>query len=192
LNIIFLGLPGSGKSTQGNILSKTTSLPWVSIGELLREEFRKGTSDGLEANKYLSQGLNCPTEIKIRMLEKILNEARNGFILDNYPRTRDDLKHLKKYLKISKKKLDAVILLKTKESDVIERLMKKGQEDNGGKKRNDTSLENIKKRIEKGFKEDADYILSFFHKLGVLKIINGGEDIEAVSQNIQKMISTIK
>jgi adenylate kinase len=192
LNIIFLGLPGSGKSTQGNLLSKSSGLPWVSIGELLREEFRKGTEDGLKANEYLSQGLNCPTEIKIRILEKILNASHEGFILDNYPRTKDDLKHLKKYLKNSKKKLDAVILLKTKESDVIERLMKKGQEDNGGKKRNDTSLENIKKRIEKGFKEDADYILNYFHTQGVLKIINGGEDIETVSKSILKLISSLK
>lgn len=188
LNIIFLGLPGSGKSTQGNLLSKEISLPWISIGELLREEFRKGTKDGIEANKYLSQGLNCPTEIKIRILEKILNNSPIGFILDNYPRTKDDLNHLKKYLKLSKKKLDFVFLLKTKEEEVIGRLMKKEQKDKGDKTRNDTSLANIKKRIEKGYKADADIILNFFKKMNVLKIINGGQPIEKVNNDIIEII----
>ncbi len=182
-----MGLPGSGKSTQGKLLSKKLKLPWVSIGELLRKEFREKTADGIEANKFLSQGLNCPTEIKIRILEKILDTSP-GFILDNYPRTKDDLTHLKKYVKKPGKRIDFAFLLKTPEKEVIERLIKKDQIDDGGKERNDTSLENIKIRIKKGFKKDADLILNYFKTKNVLVEIKGDESIEKVHEEVMKNI----
>lgn len=183
LNIILLGMPGAGKSTQGKLLSESLNIPWISIGHLLRDEFRKGTPDGIEANQYSSKGLNCPIEIKIRILEKILIEvdkSKNGFVLDNYPRTKDDLKHLQSFTKKIGIKIDKVILLKTSEEEAIERLLEKGQVDVGGKRRDDNSLENIKVRIQKGFKEDAEGILDYFRSLGVLVEINGERSVEEV------------
>lgn len=192
MNIIILGFPGSGKSTQGKLLSEKLDLPWISIGLLLREEYRKKTSDGIAANKYLSQGLNCPTEIKIRILEKILNGAANGFILDNYPHTVDDLKHLKSYTKKSGKKIDKVFLLKTSEHEVIERLLKQEQADQTGAKRNDTSVNNIKTRIKIGFKKDAAAIMDYFKKLGVLIEINGEQNVEKVHEEILQSMSSLR
>lgn len=186
MNIIILGFPGSGKSTQGKLLSEKLNLPWVSIGLLLREEYRKKTPDGIAANEYLAQGLNCPTEIKIRILEKILNGAINGFILDNYPRTVNDLQHLKSYTKKSGKKIDKVFLLKTSEHEVIERLLRQEQLDHTGAKRNDVSIDNIKTRIKIGFKKDAEPIMDYFKKLGVLIEINGEQSVEKVHEEILK------
>jgi adenylate kinase len=188
MNIIILGFPGSGKSTQGKLLSEKLESPWVSIGLLLREEYRKGTPDGIEIHKYQSQGLNCPTEIKIRILEKILNGAKNGFILDNYPRTEDDLAHLKKWTKQTGRKIDEVFLLKTSEHEVIERLLKQEQLDQTGAKRNDASIDNIKTRIKIGFKKDAEVIMDYFTKLGVLIEINGGQSVEKVHEEIMGKI----
>ncbi len=188
MNIIFLGFPGSGKSTQGKLLSEKLGIPWVSIGLLLREEFRKGTPDGIEANKYLSQGINCPTEIKVRILEKILTESTSGFVLDNYPRSQDDLDHLKKWANKTGRNIDRMFLLKTTESEVIGRLLKQEQLDHTGAERNDTSVESIKKRIKIGFKKDADVIMDYFRKIGVLIEINGEQSVEKVHGEIMSKI----
>jgi adenylate kinase len=188
MNIIFLGFPGSGKSTQGKLLSEKLGIPWVSIGLLLREEFRKGTPDGIEANKYQSQGINCPTEIKARILEKILTASVNGFVLDNYPRTRDDLDHLKIWLNKTNRRIDKVFLLKTSENEVIERLLKQEQLDHTGAVRNDTSAKSIKKRIKIGFLKDADVIMDYFRKIGALIEINGEQSVEKVHEETMSKI----
>lgn len=190
MNIIFLGLPGAGKSTQGKRLSEKLGLPWISIGELLRDAFRQQTPDGIEANKYLARGLNCPTPIKIRILEKIL-DASPGWILDNYPRTRDDLEHLKKYSQKPGKQIDFVFFLKTSEEEVLARLINKDQTDSG-KKRNDTSKENILIRIQRGFKEDANEILNYFQEKKLLIEIDGGKSIEEVSEQILEKLGKTK
>lgn len=181
-------MPGSGKSTQGKLLSEKINIPWVSIGELLREEFRKKTKDGIEANKFTSKGLNCPTEIKIRILEKILLNSKSGFILDNYPRTVDDLNHLKEFIEKAKIKIDFAFLLKTSQGEVIDRLVKKGQMDPDGSKRNDSSISQIKTRINKGFMEDAKIILDYFFSQKILQEINGEQEMEKVHEDIMQVL----
>lgn len=181
-------MPGSGKSTQGKLLSEKLASPWVSIGELLREEFRKKTKDGIEANKFTSKGLNCPTEIKIRILEKILLSSKQGFILDNYPRTIDDLNHLKEFTRRAKINIDFAFFLKTSQGEVIDRLVRKGQMDPDGSKRNDTSIAQIKTRINKGFKEDADVILNYFREMKILQEIQGEQSVEKVHEDIVKVL----
>jgi adenylate kinase len=186
--IILLGVPGSGKSTQGKLLSQKLRIPWISIGHLLREESCKNTKEGKIIYQYQSKGLNVPIDIKSKILEKALDRCKEGYVLDNYPRSKDDLAHIQKYFAERKEQVDKVILLKIKEEKAINRLLSKGQQAISGISRNDTSFETIKARIYEGFEKDADLVLSYFRKLGVLVEINGELSVEEVHKEIVSKI----
>jgi adenylate kinase len=87
--LILLGPPGAGKGTQAGLLAKRLTIPQISTGDILREEVRSSSQLGLNAKKYMDQGLLVPDEIVIEIVKKRLQNAdcANGFIFDGFPRT---------------------------------------------------------------------------------------------------------
>ena len=122
MNIILLGAPGAGKGTQGQLLSENLGIPWISIGELFREEIAQKTLEGQRLQKYLDKGLNVPGDLTLSILNKNIKKCKNGFILDNYPRSIDQLNTFRDFVKRSGLKFDKVIHLLVKEDTSIKRL----------------------------------------------------------------------
>jgi adenylate kinase len=89
MNLIFLGAPGSGKGTQAEFVSEKMKIPPISTGNMLREAVKNGTPAGLAAKEYMDRGDLVPDETVIGILKERIakDDAKNGFILDGFPRT---------------------------------------------------------------------------------------------------------
>lgn len=190
MNIILLGAPGAGKGTQGQLLSKSLKIPWISIGGLFRKEIAKKTFEGQRLQKYLDKGLNVPGDLTLSILDKNIKECKNGFILDNYPRSIDQLNTFRDFVKSSGLKFDKVIHLLVKEDISIKRLVKRAQLDKKtkGPRRTDETPELTRIRIRDGYKKDIEPIRTYFKRLGILHEINGEDTIRNVQAGIFKII----
>ena len=123
--LMMLGAQGTGKGTVAGILSTELGIPQVSTGDIFRKNIRDGTALGLEANKYISKGDLVPDEITVPMLESRLKEedAKNGAILDGFPRTIEQAQKLDEMLSKMGKRVDLVVNLVTPKEEIIDRML---------------------------------------------------------------------
>ena len=100
MRYVLLGPPGAGKGTQAALLSEKLGVPHISTGDLFRANIGEGTPLGVEAKSYIDAGKLVPTDVTARMVEDRLNEddAKNGFLLDGFPRTVEQADILEKLL----------------------------------------------------------------------------------------------
>lgn len=123
--IMMLGAQGTGKGTVAGIISKAVGIPQISTGDIFRKNISEETPLGVEANKYISKGQLVPDEITVPMVEDRLTweDARNGAILDGFPRTIEQAEKLDEILEKSGKKVDLVINLVTPKEEIIDRML---------------------------------------------------------------------
>ncbi|MBO5005571.1 MAG: adenylate kinase [Clostridia bacterium] len=123
--IIMLGAQGTGKGTVAGLISKETNFPQISTGDIFRKNISEKTELGVEADKYISQGNLVPDEITVPMVIDRLNEedAKNGAILDGFPRTISQAEKLDEILQNLGKKVDLVINLTTPREEIIDRML---------------------------------------------------------------------
>ena len=125
MNIIMLGAPGTGKGTIAGILSEKLGIPQISTGDIFRKNIKEGTELGKLAESYISKGQLVPDEVTIKIVEDRLNkpDAKNGVILDGFPRTIVQADRLKEILKAKGENVDITINLETPEDEIIERIV---------------------------------------------------------------------
>ena len=89
MKIIMLGAPGAGKGTQAKMIADKYGVPHISTGDIFRANIKNGTELGMEAKKYMDQGLLVPDELTVRiLLDRVAqDDCKNGFILDGFPRS---------------------------------------------------------------------------------------------------------
>ena len=123
--LIMLGAQGTGKGTVAGILSKETGWPQISTGDIFRKNISENTELGKKANEYISKGNLVPDEITVPMVADRLNweDAKNGAILDGFPRTVEQAEALEKILAEKGKKVDLVINLDTPREETITRIL---------------------------------------------------------------------
>jgi len=144
-NLILFGPPGSGKGTQSANLVSTYGLKHISTGDLLREEVAAKTPLGVEARKFMDQGLLVPDEVVIGMISSKIDEnpAARGFIFDGFPRTRAQAEALDKLLEFKNTQIHLMLSLEVPEDELTRRML--GRAATSG--RTDDTEEVIKKRI---------------------------------------------
>jgi adenylate kinase len=126
-----LGPPGAGKGTQAQKLAEKLGIPQISTGELFRDNIENGTKLGLEAKRYLDAGDLVPSELTNQLVDDRLDEpdAKNGFILDGYPRSLEQAKALHDMLERRGCDIDAVLEFRVSEDVLLERLKGRGRAD---------------------------------------------------------------
>lgn len=131
MRLVLLGPPGAGKGTQAAILSEKLGVPHISTGDLFRANIGQKTALGLEAKSYIDAGNLVPSEITNNMVKARVAEpdAKNGFLLDGFPRTVDQARALESILAELNTKLDAVLSFVADEDVVVERMLARGRED---------------------------------------------------------------
>ena len=205
--IIMLGAQGTGKGTVAGLISEKTGWPQISTGDIFRKNISEKTELGIEADKYISQGNLVPDEITVPMVINSLNEdsAKDGAILDGFPRTISQAEKLDEILGKLGKKVDLVINLTTPKEEIIDRMLTRrvcsnqdcketynvklhppkveGICDKCGAKlkqrEDDSNPEAIKRRLEI-YEEKTSPLVEYYNKKGVLRT-------EEVSVSINRM-----
>lgn len=131
MRLVLLGPPGAGKGTQAAILSEKLGIPHISTGDLFRANMSEGTELGKEAQEYMNAGKLVPTEVTAKMVKARLEEAdaKEGFLLDGFPRTVEQAEILATFLEEFGTKLDAVVNYQVSEDVVVERMLARGRAD---------------------------------------------------------------
>lgn len=131
MRVVLLGPPGSGKGTQAQKLAEKLGIPQISTGELFRHNIGAGTPLGLEAKRYLDAGDLVPSGVTNALVDDRLNDedAKDGFILDGFPRSVEQAEELRKMLDARGTRLDAVLEFKVSEDVLLDRLKDRGRTD---------------------------------------------------------------
>ena len=184
-NIIIFGAPGSGKGTQGQILTDRYQLTHISTGEVLREKIRKQTPLGKLADEYISKGQLVPDNVVIDILTKFFadNPTSNGYIFDGFPRTLRQGEAMDEMLAEKNESINVVLWLDVDDDELVERLVNRGKEMG----RNDDNLETIKSRLKVYYQKTAP-LKKFYSKQGKLVKINGMGTVEEIFSRIEKVI----
>ncbi len=125
MRIILLGAPGSGKGTQGKLLMEYYGIPQISTGSLLRAAVTTASPPGLEAKSYMGAGQLVPDDLVLRMIRERLavEDARQGFILDGFPRNRAQAVALDGILNELSKPLNAALFINVGHDTLKKRLL---------------------------------------------------------------------
>ncbi len=124
MRLTLVGPPGAGKGTQAQFLASNFAVPKISTGDIFRRNVSEGTSLGLEARKFMDAGDLVPDEVTIGMVKERLAEddARDGFLLDGFPRTVRQAIELDDVMRGIGSKLDVVLELVVDDDEVVRRL----------------------------------------------------------------------
>src|SRR3954471_13312029 len=124
LNLVLLGPPGSGKGTQGERLNDDLRLPYYATGDILRGAVREETELGKSAKAYMDAGDLVPDEVIVGVIAERIDseEARDGFILDGFPRTEPQAQALDRKLEELGRGLTVVLLIDVSDDEVVRRL----------------------------------------------------------------------
>jgi len=124
MRLVLLGAPGAGKGTLANLLKDTLKVAHISTGDILREEMKKNSALGRQAKAFIESGSLVPDEIVTQLVEKSLKTAhlKGGFMLDGFPRTRQQAEDLDIILDKIKQPIDAVLYLDSTLPVLIQRL----------------------------------------------------------------------
>ena len=205
--IIMLGAQGTGKGTVGGLISGQTGLPQISTGDIFRKNISEQTPLGIEADKYISKGNLVPDEITVPLVKDRLTweDAKNGVILDGFPRNIAQAEQLDKILAEKGEKVDLVINLVTPYEEIIDRMItrrvctnqeckttyntklhppvKEGICDKCGaplkQRKDDSDPEAIKRRLEI-YEEITSPLVQYYENKGVLRT-------EMVSLSVNRM-----
>lgn len=180
-----MGPPGAGKGTQAVNIAKTLNVPHISTGDIYRENMKNETPLGLEAKVFYDKGMYVPDEITNRIVEDRLtwDDAKNGFLLDGYPRTIDQVNFLDQILSKKSQKIEKVLELTIDIPVVVERLLKRAQEQG----RIDDTKEVITKRLEVYANSTAP-LLAEYKNRGILVQVDGMGSVSEVEEKINSAL----
>ena len=124
MKIIMLGAPGAGKGTQAKRIADRYGLPHVSTGDIFRANIKGGTELGMEAKKYMDQGMLVPDELTVKiLLDRVAQEdCKNGYILDGFPRTIPQAEALTKALADKQDAVDYAINVDVPDEAIVTRM----------------------------------------------------------------------
>ncbi len=189
LNLILFGPPGSGKGTQAEKLIDKYDLVHISTGDLLRSELDNKTPLGLEAKKYMDDGLLVPDEVVIGMIQSRLEHMGNerGVIFDGFPRTIDQAQALDNLLSERSEHIHCVIALQVSPEELTKRILLRGK-DSG--RADDANEEIIRQRISE-YEQKTSLVGTHYEQGGAFKTIKGEGSVEEIFGNITTVIDNL-
>lgn len=208
MKIIMLGAPGAGKGTQAKMIADKYGVPHVSTGDIFRANIKNGTELGMEAKKYMDQGLLVPDELTVKILLDRVSQpdCKNGYVLDGFPRTIPQAEVLDKALAELGESIDYAIDVDVPDENIVKRMSgrracvscgatyhvvhvppkKEGICDRCGSElilRDDDKPETVKNRLDVYHKQTQP-LIDFYTTKGVLKTVDGTVDMQDVFKAI--------
>lgn len=186
-NLVVFGAPGSGKGTQSARLINEYGLYHISTGDLLRDHIARGTELGKVAESYISKGQLIPDKLMTDILSDVLDnnpETAKGVIFDGFPRTIPQAHSLKEMLRQRDMQIDAVIGLEVDDSELTDRLIKRGK-DSG---RSDDNPETIAQRLQV-YHSQTTPLRDYYVAEGNYHSIPGSGSIEQIFHHIKEALA---
>jgi adenylate kinase len=217
LNLILLGPPGAGKGTQAERLQSDFNLAHISTGDMLRAQVAQGTALGAEAQRYMKAGELVPDGVIVGMItERIgVDDARDGFLLDGFPRTEAQAGALEDALAGLRRRLAAALLIEVSDEEVVRRLggrrvcvknsshiyhvefdppKHEGICDQDGSRlvqREDDREETILRRLEVYHAQTAP-LIGHYDRAGLLRRFDGSRSANEVHNHIRATLATLR
>lgn len=189
-NVVIFGAPGSGKGTQSERIINEYGLYHISTGEVLRDHIARGTDLGVIADSYISKGQLIPDDLMVKVLAHVLDShpelTANGVIFDGFPRTIPQAQALNAMLAERNAAVDAVVGLEVEEKDLIDRMLRRGQESG----RADDNIDTIKKRLDV-YHTQTSPLKEYYKNEGKYHAINGNGDVENIFGDIKESLSKV-
>ena len=204
MKIIMLGAPGAGKGTQAKMIADKYGVPHISTGDIFRANIKNGTELGMEAKKYMDQGLLVPDELTVRiLLDRVAqDDCKNGYVLDGFPRTIPQAEVLDSELTKLGDHIDYASNVDVPDENIVKRMSgrracltcgatyhiehvppkKEGICDVCGSElvlRDDDKPETVKNRLNV-YHEQTQPLIDFYTEKGVLKTVDGTVPMEEV------------
>ena len=185
--LLLIGPPGAGKGTQAARLSEALGVPAISTGDIFRHNVKNETPLGLKAKAFMDAGDNVPDSLTNDLITDRLEQpdCSGGFLLDGYPRTTDQVRHLDGFLAQHGTSLDAVVQLIADVDVVVERLRKRAVEQ--GRSDDDESV--VRHRLEV-FGEQTAPLIDVYGSRGLVLAIDGLGEISEVTGRIMDELDT--
>src|SRR5580704_11654856 len=194
MRLILLGPPGSGKGTQAQRLVQKYGIVQLSTGEMLRAAVAAGTPVGLRAKDIMASGALVSDDIVVGIISDRIEEpdARQGFILDGFPRTVPQARALDDLLKKKHLKLDAVIELRVNESALLQRVETRVAEmrARGEDVRVDDTPEVLTQRLAT-YRALTEPLIHYYSERRKLLTVDGMMTIEHVTREINRILAAI-
>lgn len=184
-NLILFGPPGSGKGTQSTNIVNGYKLQHISTGDLLRDEVSRKTPLGVEAQKFMDQGLLVPDEVVIGMISSKIDESPGvrGIIFDGFPRTKAQAEALDKLLEFKNTQIHLVLSLEVPEDELVRRMLGRAATSD----RSDDNEEVISKRIKEYHAKTAP-VAEYYNAQGKLERVKGDHSVEDTFKQIAKQV----
>lgn len=212
MKIIMLGAPGAGKGTQAKMISAKYGIPHISTGDIFRANIKNQTELGKKAKSYMDQGQLVPDELVVDLVADriVQDDCAKGFVLDGFPRTIPQAEALDAALVSMNTKIDYAIDVEVPDENIIERM--------GGRRacvgcgatyhivynstkvegvcdacganlilRDDDKPETVKERLSV-YHTQTQPLIDFYEAKGCLKAVDGTQAIEAIFDQITKIL----
>ena len=212
MKVIMLGAPGAGKGTQAKKIAEKYEIPHISTGDIFRANIKNGTELGNKAKSYMDQGHLVPDELTCDLVVDRIKQAdcKNGYVLDGFPRTIPQAEALKAALEKMGETIDYAINVEVPDENIVNRM--------GGRRacpgcgctyhikhnppkvediydvcgaklmlRDDDKPETVTKRLSV-YHEQTKPLIDFYKKEGVLREVDGTQDLNDVFQAITEIL----
>jgi adenylate kinase len=192
MRLVLLGPPGAGKGTQALRIAKRFGIPQLSTGDMLREAAAAGTPLGLRTKNIMDRGELVPDEVVIAVVADRIDhaDAGKGFVLDGFPRTVPQAEALDRELAARGIGLDAVLELEVNEGVLLVRIRGRAEQaaNQGQSVRRDDNPEVFKTRL-KAYRAQTSPVTEYYRSKGVLKIVDGLQPIDVVTEELTRALS---
>ena len=206
MRLVFMGPPGAGKGTQAKIICEKFKIPQISTGDMLRAAKKSGKLDP-ELVKAMDQGKLVPDEVVIGLIRDRIQEAdaKNGFLLDGFPRTVPQAEALDVMLEKASQSLNVAIALEVPEPLLVERTVLRRTDKRTGQiyhlkynppppdavleHRADDTEEALRTRLD-AYARDTAAVIPYFDKKGILKRVDGTKNVAIVTEQVLGALGT--
>jgi adenylate kinase len=183
--ILILGAPGSGKGTQGGILAERLGLPKITTGDILRAAVQQGTPIGREARRFMDAGKLVPDTLVLDLIKRELDrpEAKDGAVLDGFPRTAPQAELVDRILTQRGHRLNHILLLDVTEEELVQRVLARARTEG----RADDSPDVVKTRLQV-YQRDTAPLMAHYAQRGIVHRVPGTGSVEQIAEEIKRII----